>query len=635
MNASAALPAPLLEAERLTLAVLFCGVAALALSDFVSPFYWLLVTTAGLLRLWRGPGLALRELQASLIGWTGFLWVGIELMLGRAFLVALTDFLLILALAVIVEEATPRNHLHRILVSGFLILAAAVLTDSVLYALPLLAFLLLLWRASQRLYGLQHAGEALVLGGWGADMRVAAAMAAASAMLFIVLPRFDFHSALRSTQPRMETSGFSNQVQLADFGRSLDPTVVLRVEPVHPRDAARFRHMIQGRYWRGIALGLFTGDGWRQLPANVVADWHGGEDIPRTGGGIEIAVFREATDYGVVMLPDGWHGLMKIPAAMVADNQGSLRFDVPPAHRLRLLMTIGRNHVGPPHMRPPVPAERDASVVPPAVARWARKVAGNTGSAAERVGRLVSTLRGWTYDLHVHIDSAHPMQTFLQTKRGYCEMYATLLALGIRALGIPARVVNGYYGGEWNDVGHFLLIRQSHAHSWVEAWIDGRWQREDGTPPSRWGLSGVRFPTLDAVWEAVRMSWYSYVLEFESADRGRMVSTIWNWLRMQVPVVLAALLILAVGIWSRRYLRRRGRSRKVRAWPLLDAWLKKRGWRRSPSAPLRSVPAPSGIPAGQWQAFVGAWESQAFGAARPWRRRDLRRNLRAISKARW
>jgi hypothetical protein len=629
----AAMAPTLVEAERLTLAVLFCGVAALALSDFVSPFYWLLVTTAGLLRLWRGPTLSLKELHASLIGWAGFVWVAIELALGRAFLVALTDFLLILALAVIVEEATPRNHLHRILVSGFLILAAAVLTDSVLYALPLLAFLLLLWRAAQRLYGLQHAGEALSLAAWRADAGMAAVMALSSAMLFVALPRFDFHSVLRPTQPRMETSGFSNQVQLGDFGRTLDPTVVLRVEPAHPEDAARFRHLIQGRYWRGIALGLFTGDGWRRLPPVLVASWHAGEDISRGDGGMEVAVYREATDHGVVMLPDGWHGLRQIPAPMVADDQGTLRFDSPPSRRLRLLMTIGRDHAEPPGMRPPVPAERDASVVPPAVARWAAGVAGD-GSDGDRVGRLVATLRGWTYDLNAKVDPAHPMQSFLQTKRGYCEMYATLLALAIRSLGIPSRVVNGYYGGEWNDVGHFLLIRQAHAHSWVEAWIGGRWQREDGTPSSRWSLSGVRFPDIDAIWETVKLSWYRYVLEFESADRGRMLAALWNGLRRQLPLLAAAALLLAAAIWGGPRLMRR-RPRKVRAWPLLDAWMNKRGWQRPPSMPLRAVPVPAGIPAGLWRAFVRAWEAQAFGATRPWRRGELRRNLRALSKARW
>jgi protein-glutamine gamma-glutamyltransferase len=638
MNRTIALASPLLEAERLTLAVLFCGVVALALSDFVSPFYWLLVTTAGLLRLWRGPHMALKELHASLIGWTGFAWVGIELALGRAFLVALTDFLLILALAVIVEEATPRNHLHRILVSGFLILAAAVLTDSVLYALPLLAFLLLLWRAAQRLYGLQHAGEALGLASWLTDARVAAAMAAASAVLFVALPRFDFHSALRPTQPRMETSGFSDQVQLGDFGRTLDPTVVLRVEPVHPRDAVRFRHLIQGRYWRGISLGRFTGDGWRRVPASMVAGWQAGDSISRGGTGMEVAVYREATDYGVVMLPDGWHSLEQIPASMLADNQGTLRFDSPPSRRLRLLMTIGRDHTGAADMRPPVAAERDVSMVPPAVARWAREVAGDTGSDAERVGRLVSTLRGWTYDLHVRVDPAQPMQSFLQNKRGYCEMYATLLTLAIRSLGIPARVINGYYGGEWNAVGHFLLIRQMHAHSWVEAWIGGRWQREDGTPPSRWALGGVEFPGIDAIWETIKLSWYRYVLEFESADRGRLMAGIWHWLRIQLPTVAGAATILAILIWGWPRLqqqRHRQRTHKVRAWPLLDFWLKQRGWQRSPSMPLRAVPAPSGIDAGQWQTFVGAWEAQAFGATKPWRRHELRRNLRAISKARW
>ncbi len=86
------------QAERLTLGVLLAGVAALALSDFVSPGYWLLATGASLARLAAGPRLRVTEMQASLIGWAGFAWTGAELVMGRSWIVAFTDFLLILSL---------------------------------------------------------------------------------------------------------------------------------------------------------------------------------------------------------------------------------------------------------------------------------------------------------------------------------------------------------------------------------------------------------------------------------------------------------------------------------------------------------------------------------------------------------
>jgi len=265
---SAAHRETVLRTERLTLAVLMCGVASLALSDFVSPFYWGLSVLAALLRLWFGTKLALTEMQASFIGWVGFFWVALELVLGRALVVAFTDFLLILALAVVVEVATPRNHLHRMLVGLFLVLAAAVLTDSVLYVIPLTALMWFFWRASSCLYGLNWPGGDLTTVPVRLDLRCMLAMAVITLLLFVTLPRFGFQGLLKPTQPRMQTSGFSDHVALGDFARQLDARVVMRVETADDTlhaDAGFQRH-IQGRYWRGVALSRFSGRGWQRVP---------------------------------------------------------------------------------------------------------------------------------------------------------------------------------------------------------------------------------------------------------------------------------------------------------------------------------------------------------------------------------
>ncbi|TAG50302.1 MAG: DUF3488 domain-containing protein [Betaproteobacteria bacterium] len=65
-------------------------------------------------------------------------------------------------------------------------------------------------------------------------------------------------------------------------------------------------------------------------------------------------------------------------------------------------------------------------------------------------------------------------------RRGFCEHYANATAFVLRASGIPSRVVTGYQGGEWAPGGH-MIVRQSDAHAWVEAWIGGNWFRIDPT----------------------------------------------------------------------------------------------------------------------------------------------------------
>ncbi len=68
------------------------------------------------------------------------------------------------------------------------------------------------------------------------------------------------------------------------------------------------------------------------------------------------------------------------------------------------------------------------------------------------------------------------------TRKGYCEQYASAFAVLMRAAGVPARIVVGYAGGEWNPVLHYFLVHQANAHAWVEVWLSGRgWTRVDPT----------------------------------------------------------------------------------------------------------------------------------------------------------
>jgi transglutaminase-like putative cysteine protease len=77
----------------------------------------------------------------------------------------------------------------------------------------------------------------------------------------------------------------------------------------------------------------------------------------------------------------------------------------------------------------------------------------------------------------------HPVERFLfETRRGFCEHYATAFVILMRTAGIPARVVTGYQGGLWNPMGRFLEVRQADAHAWAEVWLEGPgWTRVDPT----------------------------------------------------------------------------------------------------------------------------------------------------------
>ena len=106
-------------------------------------------------------------------------------------------------------------------------------------------------------------------------------------------------------------------------------------------------------------------------------------------------------------------------------------------------------------------------------------------SPADKVNRALQMYRAqpFIYTLNPPILGKDPVDEFLfNTKRGFCEHYATSFVYLMRAAGVPARIVTGYQGGELNPNGNYLIVRQSDAHAWAEVWLEGRgWVRVDPT----------------------------------------------------------------------------------------------------------------------------------------------------------
>jgi hypothetical protein len=161
------------------------------------------------------------------------------------------------------------------------------------------------------------------------------------------------------------------------------------------------------------------------------------------------------------------------------------------------------------------------------------------------------------------------MDEFLfETRKGFCEHYASAFTLVMRAAGIPARVVTGYQGGEFNPIGGYLLVRQSDAHAWSEVWIDGQgWLRVDPTgavAPERIerGLIGAmgddepvpgRLRQESAVWMQVELTWdalndfwnervvrFNAAQQFELLERLGLEDPDWRTLGLGLAASLAA-----------------------------------------------------------------------------------------------
>ena len=149
--------------------------------------------------------------------------------------------------------------------------------------------------------------------------------------------------------------------------------------------------------------------------------------------------------------------------------------------------------------------------------------------------------------------TADPIDTFLfVSRRGYCEYFASSFALLLRLSGVPARLVGGYLGGEYNDLGGYYLVGENLAHVWVEALDDqGVWQRID---PSRLAVNAEQaflpshrqgLPSLRAFGDALQHYWSRLVLNYDLGQQFALLRQV----ARQVRDVKSLRLESAAALW--------------------------------------------------------------------------------------
>lgn len=155
------------------------------------------------------------------------------------------------------------------------------------------------------------------------------------------------------------------------------------------------------------------------------------------------------------------------------------------------------------------------------VARLAREIAGEESRPLAVARAIERHLSGGAYAYtldQVSVDDVDPVEHFLFVRRaGHCEYFSTAMVLMLRALGVPARNVTGFVGGRFNEYGGYYAVQQGDAHSWVEAYVGGRFVRFDPTPPSRdaVGIDDGLLTSLQAFVDSLRMHWYENVVGYD------------------------------------------------------------------------------------------------------------------------
>jgi hypothetical protein len=197
-----------------------------------------------------------------------------------------------------------------------------------------------------------------------------------------------------------------------------------------------------------------------------------------------------------------------------------------------------------------------------------------------------------------------------ETRRGFCEHYASAFVFILRAAGIPARVVTGYQGGEVNPLNGYMVVRQSEAHAWAEVWQPGEgWLRVDPTaavspariqagigaalpageplPGSARGDNAL-FRKLRFTWDAVANSWNQWVLGYTPDRQLQLLRELGfpsaSWQTLAVLLMTGCSVV--IGIVALRML---GKLRIAAPDPVTRSWrrfcskLERRGTQRRPA----------------------------------------------------
>ena len=346
--------------------------------------------------------------------------------------------------------------------------------------------------------------------------------------LFLLLPRVRAPFIVgRGGGPTLEAAGFSDQVTLDSIGRIRTSTeVALRVIERGPPDRDREMRLKAATY------DLYQGGTWRHSPSR-------GEMARRPGLRFRLGNAR-AVRWAQIYLQPLHSQSMPLPVEttiveprspmLMIDEGGAVSFPIPPLEVARYQVGLARTPVfaGAPPSGPADPA-LDLAGVTPRITALAGRVMGK-GTAAERARRLENHLMDdYSYTLDFEGRSAaNPIEDFLfRYRSGQCEYFASAMVLMLRSQGIPARLVTGFLGGEYNPFESYFVVRENNAHAWVEAYLEGEgWRLFDPTPPAGRPIAsseGFLLLTQQA-WDFVLFRWDRYVLSFGLYDQLQIFS---------------------------------------------------------------------------------------------------------------
>lgn len=398
-------------------------------------------------------------------------------------------------------------------------------------------------------------------------------------LVFIFMPRFSPLWSIPSFESHAKT-GITDSMAPGDIAN------------LSKSDELAFRASFEGRlprtdelYWRGLVLNNFDGKSWQQLPEKYDSSELKSQlqyNMPWNNANVEVQ--GEPFEYEVIYEKTGQPWLFTLTPTTKVDGKTIKFGDYRVMSQSDIQSPLMVNAVSYPDSKRDIKlsdsARSLALQLPDTGDEKTREFAKSLRNSAidndDYVKKVLTRFaqKSYFYTLRPPLlGDEDTIDKFLfESQKGFCSHYAGSFVFMMRAVGIPARIVVGYLGGEWNENGDYLAVRQYDAHAWAEVWLAGEgWRRVDPTSwvaPTRveGGLeaaveyegsflegspfSAHNFKWLDGIREkmdSMQYGWRRWILGYDSKSQADFLKSILNKMS---SVPLAALIgALFLGIF--------------------------------------------------------------------------------------
>lgn len=494
----------------------------------------------------------------------------------------------------IMDYQTQRDHKY-VVILGFMLLAMKPLFSLDLYWVPfLLTSFIGLWWAMLSPY---QSNPFKFLS------RIFLVSIPVALILFVVFPRVVFPWANRTSSNRAQF-GFSEQLNPGRTAALVETdTLVFRAR----FDGTNLPSM-ESLYWRGGILKQSYGLNWSISKLDRSSD-----DSVKSQ-----TTKEDSVTYDIFLEPGNQNYLFALETPLSVKGEGLfIRDFVGGVYRLNYATTktvlySGVSDYEQLDTTAPTSEELQIPVLSEKVEKW---VAGLKSSGKNDPDNLLKMLRDYytnskfTYTISPGVYGSNDLEEFLfDRKSGFCEHFAGSYATIARALGVPARVVIGFHGGEFNAFGDFWRVSTKDAHAWVEVFVSGSWKRVDPTAfaaPTRITRGAAKyfqdynfnkniftslslsFNELTSWFQNLNYTWMTFLIKFDRKGQKDFFS--WLQINFGWVIFVFSLLIILVSVLARTL---RLKSREFNPYQQLlheiFSWAHGKGIEKEPSQSPRS-----------------------------------------------